>query len=32
MTQFVNALITQDRERNGEAYDAAKKLTEGQGL
>lgn len=32
MTQFVNALITQDRERNGEAYDTAKKLTEGQGL
>ena len=32
MTQFVNALITQDRERNVEAYDAAKKLTEGQGL
>ena len=32
MTQFVNALITQDRERNGEAYDAAKTLTEGQGL
>lgn len=32
MTQFVNVLITQDRERNGEAYDAAKKLTEGQGL
>ena len=32
MTQFVNALITQDRERSGEAYDAAKKLTEGQSL
>lgn len=32
MTQFVNALITQDREKNGDAYEAAKALTQGQGL
>lgn len=32
MTQFVNALITQDREQNGAAYEAAKELTKGSSL
>lgn len=32
MTQFVNALITQDREQNGAAYEAAKELTKGNNL
>lgn len=32
MTQFVNAIIAQDREQNGDAYEAAKKLTTGQSL
>ena len=32
MTQFVNAIIAQDREKNGDAYEAAKALTKGQGL
>lgn len=32
MTQFVNAIISREREQNSEAYQAAKKLTEQSGL
>lgn len=32
MTQFVNAIIAQDREQNGDAYEAAKELTKGKSL